>query len=429
MFEAICGFLIKYRKSTLVIMALITAFFGAQIFRIEMFTQFLDLFPYNHPYVEVHKAVCEVLRGRLPGDPHAGGQERRRLQPRNPDQDAAIQDAVDLIPGVDHFGIYSVASPKVAITKEETFRLPTKQLMEEPPTRPGRDRRAQEKGLYQRGQRDLVSRDQKALLLDANFIEGIIDFNDLFDKFMAIKKKEEDANHNIYLSGTPLLYGWIYHYLPNMALILVITSVIILLMLYAYMSQGGLWWWPFIGAVLCSIWGLGFSACLGFHFDPLIIVIPFLLSARAMSHGVQWVERFVEEYRRTDNIKEAAIITGTSLFPPGLIGIVADTWALLIIAITPSPPCGTSPSWGPSGPPPASSPSLSFSLRSSPTSRMSRSPGSRCPDDHDYRIEYFTEHVLRRILIRMSALDLREGEIDHGGHQRHRPHRRHCLLL
>ena len=85
----------------------------------------------------------------------------------------------------------------------------------------------------------------------------------LFNKFMEIKKKEEDANHKIYLSGTPLLYGWIYHYLPNMALILVITSVIILFMLYAYMSQGGLWWWPFIGAILCSIWGLGFSALLG----------------------------------------------------------------------------------------------------------------------------------------------------------------------
>ena len=76
---------------------------------------------------------------------------------------------------------------------------------------------------------------------------------------------------------------------------------------------------------------------MGFHFDPLIIVIPFLLSARAMSHGVQWVERFVEEYRRLGDTKEAALITGAGLFPPGLIGIVADTWALLIIAITPIP--------------------------------------------------------------------------------------------
>ena len=45
------------------------------------------------------------------------------------------------------------------------------------------------------------------------------------------------------------------------------------------MSQGGLWFWPFVSAILTSIWGLGFAAILGFHFDPLIIVIPFLPSS------------------------------------------------------------------------------------------------------------------------------------------------------
>ena len=109
-------------------------------------------------------------------------------------------------------------------------------------------------------------------------------------------------------------------------------------MLFGYMRQGGLWWRPFLDGIITSIWGLGFSAWMGFHFDPLIIVIPFFLSARAMSHGVQWTERFVEEYRRLNgDIKQAALITGVALFPPGLIGIVADTWALLIIAITPIP--------------------------------------------------------------------------------------------
>jgi predicted RND superfamily exporter protein len=166
----------------------------------------------------------------------------------------------------------------------------------------------------------LVSLDQKALLLNANFIEGRIDFNKLFDDFMKIKKREEDENYKIYLSGMPLVYGWIYHYIPKMALIFVITSFIIVALLFGYMRQGGLWWRPFLDGIITSIWGLGFSAWMGFHFDPLIIVIPFLLSARAISHGVQWTERFVEEYRRLNgDIKQAALITGVALFPPGQI--------------------------------------------------------------------------------------------------------------
>jgi len=249
-----------------------------------------------------------------------------------------IQYAVDLIPGVDHFAIYSIASPKVSFIREIPEGFSSTPIMKEVPKDKQELDDLQKRVFTSHAYGTLVSRDQKALLLDANFIEGRIDFNKLFDAFMELKKKEEDANHKIYLSGMPLIYGWIYHYVPKMGMIFLITSLIIVGMLFGYMRQGGLWWRPFLDGIITSIWGLGFSACLGFHFDPLIIVIPFLLSARAMSHGVQWTERFVEEYRRLNgDIKQAALITGVALFPPGLIGIVADTWALLIIAITPIP--------------------------------------------------------------------------------------------
>ena len=245
----------------------------------------------------------------------------------------------------------------------------------------------------------------------------------LFDKFMEIKKKEEDANHRIYLSGTPLLYGWIYHYLPNMALILVITSIIILVMLYVYMNQGGLWWWPFIGAILCSIWGLGFSAFLGFHFDPLIIVIPFLLSARAMSHGVQWVERFTEEYRRTGrhqgggaHHRGRALSSGPHRHYGRYLGaphhrhhphpdarnlaFLGTFWAgaCIFTVLVLFPP-------------------LFACFKNVKVPKKSDVPGRR-----SYKIEYFTEHLLRTDPHQDVELDLRQGQIHHGGYRRGRPH-------
>jgi uncharacterized protein len=341
-FRKIVGFLIKFRLIVLILMGLVTAFFVTQIFQMEMFTQFLDLFPYNHPYVQIHKRYAKYFGGAYQAtlmlEVKEGGKYKDVFNLETLNKMHRMQYDVDLIPGVDHFAILSIASPKVTVVRETPFGFSSRAIMKEVPKDEKELGELKKKVFTSPVNGTLVSRDQKALLLNANFIEGRIDFNQLFNKFMEIKKKEEDENHKIYLSGTPILYGWVYHYLPNMALILVITSIIILAMLFGYMRQGGMWWWPFIGALLCSIWGLGFSAWLKFHFDPLIIVIPFLLSARAMSHGVQWVERFVEEYRRLDgDIKEAALITGTGLFPPGLIGIVADTWALLIISITPIP--------------------------------------------------------------------------------------------
>lgn len=339
---AIVRFLIRFRTAVLIIMALITMFFLTQIARMQMFTQFLDLFPATHPYVMIHKEYARYFGGAYQAtlmlQVKEGGKYKDVFNLETLNKIYRIQYDVDLIPGVDHFGIFSLASPKVTVMRETESGFSGKPIMKTVPEDQQGVEELKRKVFTSPINGTLVSRDQKALLLNANFIEGKIDFNKLFNEFMKIKQREEDANHTIYMSGMPLIYGWIYHYLPNMVIILVITSIIILAMLFGYMRQGGMWWWPFIGAILCSIWGLGFSSWIGFHFDPLIIVIPFLLSARAMSHGVQWVERFVEEYRRLNgDIKQAALIAGVGLFPPGLIGIVADTWALLIISITPIP--------------------------------------------------------------------------------------------
>ena len=427
MYKALVSFLINHRKKVMVAMTVITLFFLSQIFRIQMFTQFLDLFPQNHPYVQVHQQYAKYFGGAYQATLVLEVQEGDVFNTETLSKMARITDAVDLIPGVDHFGIFSIASQKVSILKETAAGFSCYPVMKEVPQDQAGIEELKKKVFTSGNVNGIwVSRDQKALRLDANFIEGKIDFNVLYNKFMEIKKKEQAGNHKIYLTGTPLLYGWIYHYLPNMALILAITSVVILLMLFAYMSRGGLWFWPFISAVMTSIWGLGFAAILGFHFDPLIIVIPFLLSARAMSHGVQWVERFTEEYQKSEDTREAALITGTGLFPPGLIGILADTLALLVICLTPIPTLRNLAYLGFfwSGamiftifffyPP------LFASFKYVRVPKKSDVPAALAQANEDfskrvatqttildrsltYRIEYFTEHLLRRILIKMSG--------------------------
>ena len=68
MYKALVSFLINHKKKVVVAMAVITLFFLSQIFRIQMFTQFLDLFPQDHPYVQVHKKLPGISEGpiRLP---------------------------------------------------------------------------------------------------------------------------------------------------------------------------------------------------------------------------------------------------------------------------------------------------------------------------------------------------------------------------
>lgn len=405
MYTWLVRFLIKYKKATLISLTVVTLFFLGMIFNIQMYTQFLDLFPKNHPYVQVHKKYAKYFGGAYQATLVLEVKKGDIFNAETLSKMSRITDEVDLIPGVDHFGIYSIASQKVSVLKETAGGFSSHPVMKEVPKN-SEEMEDLKKKVFTSGNVNgiWVSRDQKALRLDANFIEGKIDFKMLLDKFLEIKNREEDANHRIYMTGTPLLYGWIYSHLPNMAVILAVTSVVILLMLFAYMSRGGMWFWPFVSAVLTSIWGLGFAAILGFHFDPLIIVIPFLLSARAMSHGVQWVERFTEEYQKSEDTRQAALITGAGLFPPGMIAIVSDTLALLVICLTPIPTLRNLAYLGFfwSG-------AMIFTIfflyppLFAMFSKVRVPRKSDVPTTAAYKIEYFSEHLLRRVLIRLSS--------------------------
>ena len=63
MYKVLVNFLIGHRKMVLSVMGLVTIFFMTQVFRIQMFTEFLDLFPHNHPYVQVHKKYAKYFGG------------------------------------------------------------------------------------------------------------------------------------------------------------------------------------------------------------------------------------------------------------------------------------------------------------------------------------------------------------------------------
>ena len=93
---------------------------------------------------------------------------------------------------------------------------------------------------------------------------------------------------------------------------------------------------PTITGVISAIWGLGFIKMIGFSLDPLTLVIPFFITARAVSHSVQMHDRYYEEYKKANWQKEPAIIASfAELFTPTLSGILTDALGLLVILLVP----------------------------------------------------------------------------------------------
>ena len=110
---------------------------------------------------------------------------------------------------------------------------------------------------------------------------------------LAVKRGEQpqDVKHHraasptstIYVAGEPRLYGWVYNYAEATSSGSSRSPTCIewiLRWMYFHDWRGALR--PTLTGVIAAIWGLGFVHLIGFALDPLILVMPFLITARAV---------------------------------------------------------------------------------------------------------------------------------------------------
>jgi predicted RND superfamily exporter protein len=144
------------------------------------------------------------------------------------------------------------------------------------------------------------------------------------------------ADIEISVAGEPRLYGWVYSYANDVFWILTITYCLewVLRWMYFHDWRGSLR--PTLTGVIAAFWGLGFVHLIGFTLDPLILVMPFLITARAVSHAIQMHDRYYEEFERHDwNQRKAIVAAFAELFIPTFAGVVTDALGVLVIMLVP----------------------------------------------------------------------------------------------
>lgn len=140
----------------------------------------------------------------------------------------------------------------------------------------------------------------------------------------------------VYVAGEPRLYGWVYNYANDVFWIMTLTYIFewILRWMYFHDWRGALR--PTLTGVIAAFWGLGFVYLIGFALDPLTLVMPFLITARAVSHAIQMHDRYYEEYERHDwNQRKAVVASFAELFIPTFSGIITDAFGVLVIMLVP----------------------------------------------------------------------------------------------
>src|SRR5437899_5286282 len=166
----------------------------------------------------------------------------------------------------------------------------------------------------------------------------------MWTKIQEIVRQESDDNTKIYVTGPPILYAYFLEAGRKMAAVLAASIVMILLILWIeFRSWQGVVI-PAFSGTLSAIWGLGFGGLCNWlsqyiswvpalSLDPLVLVIPLLISARAHSHSVQSMERYHEEYHRLGDKDRAIVKSYAEIYAPAMVSILADGLAILTLLV------------------------------------------------------------------------------------------------
>ncbi len=330
-------FIWKYPKGTLLIIAVITAGFALRVPMVRIASDFADLLPQDHPYIQLHNEIRDTFGGANNVIVSITVEEGSIFSNDMLDRIHRITLAVDALDGINHNLVTSLTHRnvrKVWLGGEGTVRSspyydPLK----------GGYSAAELDGIRQDVLADprviglLVSPDLKSALVRGTLNEGALDYEKVFQQLQSIREREAVAGIKIHATGQPILVGWVSSYANQIMIIFLLTVVIMLgLLILHFRSMYGIVL-PIIGIIVTSIWGLGILSLLGYNLDPLMLVVPFLISARAMSHGIQIVERYYQEIKRGHDGKYAAHLAFSNLFRPGSLGVISDAIGLLLIAV------------------------------------------------------------------------------------------------
>lgn len=319
-----------------------TLLFATQVPRLQILTDFNDLLPQQHPYIQTYNRIKENFGGANQVVMAIEAPEGQDIF--NDKTLALVHEAtqgIDTLPSINHNLIASLTHRtvrKVFVRADGGFGSEPYYDAQKPEHTPEQLAQLRKDVLANPQVYGLlVSPDRRAALIKGQLNEGAIDYAATFAELQKVRAAVTRDGHQVYITGNPVLTGYVYTYLNQIVGILFWTLALLATLLIVYFRRLYGIALPLLGISLSSIWGLGFMSWLGFNLEPLSMPIPFLIAARAMSHGVQLVARYYEELAVTHNGKQAARNALDALFRPGSLAIIVDAVCIAVMMLGAAP--------------------------------------------------------------------------------------------
>ena len=185
----------------------------------------------------------------------------------------------------------------------------------------------------------LVANDFSAAIISAELIEfdpqtgKKVDVIEVGHQLEALREKIENDQIEVNIIGYAKVISDIADGAKRVVLFFVFAFFISGLLVYLFTRSHRVTAMALICSLIAVIWQLGLLTYLGFGIDPMGILVPFLIFAIAVSHGVQMITANRAAVFNGDDGLTAARSSFRSLLVPGGVALISDTIGFITIML------------------------------------------------------------------------------------------------
>lgn len=334
MLEKFTAWMFRWRTPLVGVFAVLTAIMGYFALHLRVDASFNKSLPLAHPYIQTFTKYQSAF----------GGANRILVALVAKDGDIfnerffaelkRVTDEVTFLPSVDRAQVQSLFTPNVRYIEvvEDGFTGGNVIPADFSPT-PESFARVRENIVKSGKLGQLVANDFSGAIISAQLLETDpttgqkVDYARVATELEHIRQRverEAEGRVTVHIIGFAKTIGDVGEGARGVLFLFAASVLVTALLVWNYAGRWKLAAAPILASLVAVVWQLGALSALGYGIDPFSILVPFLVFAIGVSHGVQKICTFRNEMFKGQDGPSAARAAFMQLIMPGIVALSTD---------------------------------------------------------------------------------------------------------
>ncbi|ODC02852.1 RND transporter [Terasakiispira papahanaumokuakeensis] len=321
----------KHRVFWCVLFVIVTLLLGWRATMVKPEASFEKLIPLTHPYIENLMARRDDLKG-LANSVRIAVTVKGDGDIFDADYMAHLRkvyDEVMFMPGVDRSAVKSLWAPSVRWTEVTEAGFAGGTVIPDTYSGDAASLKRLRENVLKSGQVGiLVANDFRSTIIQAPLLETVdgqpLDYQAMSARLNELRTQFSTDQYDIRIIGFAKLIGDLIDGATQVVFFFLLAIAITFVLLWLYSRCLVSTIIPLVCSIIAVIWQLGLLQLMGYGLDPYSMLVPFLVFAIAVSHGVQVINATAIEAAQGAGKMMAARLAFRGLYIAGMLALVSD---------------------------------------------------------------------------------------------------------